>query len=407
VAEKHNLKVLFHEKPFAGINGSGKHNNWSMGTNTGVNLLAPTSKPKEILRFLTFLVNVIKAVHDNADLLRATIASAGNEYRLGANEAPPAIVSIFLGETLTKTLEDLETKNEISISKGDNVYYKLGLNRIPNLLRDNTDRNRTSPFAFTGNKFEFRAVGSAANSASTMTVLNGIVADQLTKFKYDLDTRLGRGEKKELAIVEILKEYYTASKRILFEGNGYSDEWVAEAKTRGLSNIASTPDALGIYMQPNSLALFERMGIMNHAEVESRYEIELEKYIKTVQIESRVMGDLAMNHVVSTALKYQHKLAETARNLVELGMTTEAEPIKDILRDISARVIVIKKQAESMIGARKRANNVTDTTERARLYATDVKGHFETIRYEVDKLEQIVDDEDWPLVKYRELLFVK
>ncbi|PRY44281.1 glutamine synthetase [Spirosoma oryzae] len=407
VAEKHNLKVLFHEKPFSGINGSGKHNNWSMGTNTGVNLLAPTSKPKEILRFLTFLVNVIKAVHDNADLLRATIASAGNEYRLGANEAPPAIVSIFLGETLTKTLEDLETKNEISISKGDNVYYKLGLNRIPNLLRDNTDRNRTSPFAFTGNKFEFRAVGSSANSASTMTVLNGIVADQLTKFKYDLDTRLGRGEKKELAIVEILKEYYTASKRILFEGNGYSDEWVAEAKTRGLSNIASTPDALGIYMQPNSLALFERMGIMNHAEVESRYEIELEKYIKTVQIESRVMGDLAMNHVVSTALKYQHKLAETARNLVELGMTAEAEPIKDILRDISARVIVIKKQTESMIDARKRANNVTDTTERARLYANDVKGHFETIRYEVDKLEQIVDDEDWPLVKYRELLFVK
>lgn len=407
VAEKHSLKVLFHEKPFAGINGSGKHNNWSMGTNTGVNLLAPTSKPKEILRFLTFLVNVIKAVHDNADLLRATIASAGNEYRLGANEAPPAIVSIFLGETLTKTLEDLETKNEISISKGDNVYYKLGLNRIPNLLRDNTDRNRTSPFAFTGNKFEFRAVGSSANSASTMTVLNGIVADQLTRFKADLDGRIARGEKKELAIVDILKAYYTDSKRILFEGNGYSDEWVAEAEARGLSNIASTPDALGVYVQPASLALFERTGIMNHAEVESRYEIELEKYIKNVQIESRVMGDLAMNHVVSTALKYQHKLAETARNLVELGMTVEAEPIKDILREISTRVIIIKKQTESMTDTRKRANNVIDTTERARLYATDVKGHFDTIRYEVDKLEQIVDDEDWPLVKYRELLFVK
>ncbi len=407
VAEKHSLKVLFHEKPFAGINGSGKHNNWSMGTNTGVNLLAPTSKPKEILRFLTFLVNVIKAVHDNADLLRATIASAGNEYRLGANEAPPAIVSIFLGETLTKTLEDLETKNEISISKGDNVYYKLGLNRIPNLLRDNTDRNRTSPFAFTGNKFEFRAVGSSANSASTMTVLNGIVADQLTRFKADLDGRIARGEKKELAIVDILKAYYTDSKRILFEGNGYSDEWVAEAEARGLSNIASTPDALGVYVQPASLALFERTGIMNHAEVESRYEIELEKYIKNVQIESRVMGDLAMNHVVSTALKYQHKLAETARNLVELGMTVEAEPIKDILREISTRVIIIKKQTESMTDTRKRANNVVDTTERARLYATDVKGHFDTIRYEVDKLEQIVDDEDWPLVKYRELLFVK
>ncbi|GAB3495523.1 glutamine synthetase III [Spirosoma knui] len=407
IAEKHNLKVLFHEKPFAGINGSGKHNNWSLGTNTGVNLLAPTSKPKEILRFLTFLVNVIKAVHDNADLLRASIASAGNEHRLGANEAPPAIMSIFLGETLTRALEDLETKNEISLNKGDNVYYKLGLNRIPNLMRDNTDRNRTSPFAFTGNKFEFRAVGSSANSASTMTVLNAIVADQLNQFKTELDSRLARGEKKELAIVDILKEYYANTKRILFEGNGYSDEWVEEAAQRGLSNIKSSPEALAVFVQPESLALFERIGVMNHAEVESRYEIELEKYIKNVQIESRVMGDLAMNHVVSTALKYQNKLAETARNLVELGMTAEAEPIKDLLREISSRVVVIKKQTESMIEARKKANNVTDTVERARLYSTEVKDHFDTIRYEVDKLEQIVDDEDWPLIKYRELLFIK
>jgi glutamine synthetase len=407
IAEKHNLKVLFHEKPFAGINGSGKHNNWSLGTNTGVNLLAPTSKPKEILRFLTFLVNVIKAVHDNADLLRASIASAGNEHRLGANEAPPAIMSIFLGETLTRALEDLETKNEISLNKGDNVYYKLGLNRIPNLMRDNTDRNRTSPFAFTGNKFEFRAVGSSANSASTMTVLNAIVADQLNQFKTELDSRLALGEKKELAIVDILKEYYANSKRILFEGNGYSDEWVEEAAKRGLSNIKSSPDALAVFVQPESLALFERTGIMNHAEVESRYEIELEKYVKNVQIESRVMGDLAMNHVVSTALKYQHKLAETARNLVELGMTAEAEPIKDLLREISTRVMVIKKQTESMIEARKKANNIADSAERAKLYATEVKDHFDTIRYEVDKLEQIVDDEDWPLVKYREMLFVK
>ncbi|MBN8821395.1 MULTISPECIES: glutamine synthetase III [unclassified Spirosoma] len=407
IAEKHNLKVLFHEKPFAGINGSGKHNNWSMGTNTGVNLLAPSTKPKETLRFLTFLVNVIKAVHDNADLLRASIASAGNEHRLGANEAPPAIMSVFLGETLTQALTDLETKSEVTINKGDNVYYKLGLNRIPSLMRDNTDRNRTSPFAFTGNKFEFRAVGSSANSASTMTVLNAIVADQLNKFKTDLDGRLARNEKKELAIVDILKEYYANSKRILFEGNGYSDEWVDEAARRGLSNIKSSPEALAIYVQPESLSLFERTGVMNHAEVESRYEIELEKYIKNVQIESRVMGDLAMNHVVSTALKYQNKLAETARNLVELGMSAEAEPIKDILREISTRVLVIKKGVEAMIESRKKANNVGDTVERARLYATEVKDHFEIIRYEVDKLEEIVDDEDWPLVKYRELLFVK
>ncbi|QHV99160.1 glutamine synthetase III family protein [Spirosoma endbachense] len=407
IAEKHNLKVLFHEKPFAGINGSGKHNNWSMGTNTGVNLLAPSTKPKESLRFLTFLVNVVKAVHDNADLLRASIASAGNEYRLGANEAPPAIVSVFLGESLTQALNDLETKSEVTVNKGDNVYYKLGLNRIPSLMRDNTDRNRTSPFAFTGNKFEFRAVGSSANSASTMTVLNAIVADQLNKFKTDLDERLAKGEKKELAIVDILKAYYSNTKRILFEGNGYSDEWVEEAARRGLSNIKSSPEALGVYVQPESLALFERTGVLSHAEVESRYEIELEKYIKNVQIESRVMGDLAMNHVVSTALKYQNKLAETARNLVELGMVAEAEPIKDILREISTRVLVIKKGVEAMIESRKKANNTTDTAERAKLYATEVKDHFEIIRYEVDKLEEIVDDEDWPLIKYRELLFVK
>ena len=407
ISEKHNLKVLFHEKPFAGVNGSGKHNNWSMGTNTGVNLLAPSTKPKESLRFLTFLVNVVKAVHDNADLLRASIASAGNEHRLGANEAPPAIVSIFLGESLTQALNDLETKSEVTVNKGDNVYYKLGLNRIPSLMRDNTDRNRTSPFAFTGNKFEFRAVGSSANSASTMTVLNAIVADQLNNFKTDLDARLVKGEKKELAIVDILKEYFTNSKRILFEGNGYSDEWVEEAAKRGLSNIKSSPEALGILVKPESLSLFERLGVMNHAEVESRYEIELEKYIKNVQIESRVMGDLAMNHVVSTALKYQNNLAVTARNLVELGMATEAEPIKDILREISTRVLVIKKGVEAMIESRKKANNVTETAERAKLYATEVKDHFELIRYEVDKLEEIVDDEDWPLVKYRELLFVK
>jgi glutamine synthetase len=238
-------------------------------------------------------------------------------------------------------------------------------------------------------------------------VLNAIVADQLNNFKTDLDGRLARGEKKELAIVDILKDYYAHSKRILFEGNGYSDEWVAEAEGRGLSNIKSSPEALGVYVLPESLSLFERTGVMNHAEVESRYEIELEKYIKNVQIESRVMGDLAMNHVVSTALKYQNKLAETARNLVELGMSDEAEPIKAILKEISARVIVMKKGVESMIESRKRANNVDNTIDMANRYATEVKDHFDPIRYEVDKLEQIVDDEDWPLVKYRELLFIK
>lgn len=407
VAEKHNFKILFHEKPFAGINGSGKHNNWSLGTNTGVNLLSPSSKPKESLRFLTFLVNVVKAVHDHADLLRASIASAGNEYRLGANEAPPAIVSIFLGESLTKALEDLETKSEVIVNKGDNVYYKLGINRIPSLLRDNTDRNRTSPFAFTGNKFEFRAVGGGANSASTMTVLNAIVADQLNKFKQDLDARLANGEKKELAIVDILKAYYGDSKRILFEGNGYSDEWVEEAAKRGLSNIKSSPEALGVYLKPESLELFERTGVLNHSEVESRYEIELEKYVKKVQIESRVIGDLALNHIISTALKYLNKLAETAKSLVDLGMNTEAEPIKAMISEISSRIIAIKKGVEDMTETRKRANALPTAAEMAKVYATEVKDFFEVIRYEVDKLELIIDDEDWPLVKYREMLFVK
>ena len=406
-AEKHNLKVLFHEKPFAGINGSGKHNNWALGTDTGVNLLAPSSKPKETLRFIAFMVNVVKAVHDHADLLRASIASAGNEHRLGANEAPPAIMSVFLGDTLTRAMDDLETKSEISLSKGDNVYYKLGLNRVPALIRDNTDRNRTSPFAFTGNKFEFRAVGGGANSASTMIVLNTIVADQLIQFKRDLEVRLEAGEKKELAVVEVLKQYYRDSKRILFEGNGYSDEWVAEAEKRGLSNIKSTPDALKTYLTPESLALFARLGVMNHAEVEARYEIELEKYIKNVQIESRVMGDLAINHVVSTALKYMNQLATTAKSLVDLDMINEAQPVKAIIRELSARVVTIKKNTEAMIEARKRANNVPDSAEMARLYATEVKDYFDIIRYEVDKLELLIDDEDWPLVKYRELLFVK
>ncbi|MEZ0610485.1 glutamine synthetase III [Fibrella sp. WM1] len=407
VAEKHSFKVLFHEKPFAGINGSGKHNNWALATDTGINLLAPSSKPKETLRFITFVVNVVKAVHDHADLLRASIASAGNEYRLGANEAPPAIMSIFLGETLTKALEDLDNKSEIALNKGDNVYYKLGLNRVPALIRDNTDRNRTSPFAFTGNKFEFRAVGGGANSASTMIVLNTIVANQLVQFRKDLEAQLEQFDKKELAVVEVLKQYYRASKRILFEGNGYSNDWVDEAEKRGLSNIRSTPEALNVYTQPESLALFERMGIMNHAEVEARYEIELEKYIKNVQIESRVMGDLAINHVVSTALKYMNQLTSTAKSLVDLDMVNEAQPVKGIIRELSSRVVTIKKNVEAMIEARKRANNVPDTTEMARLYATEVKDYFDVIRYEVDKLELLIDDEDWPLVKYRELLFVK
>ncbi|GAB3507137.1 glutamine synthetase III family protein [Emticicia fontis] len=408
VSKKHNFEVLFHEKPFAGINGSGKHNNWSMGTDTGVNLLGPSTKPKESLRFVTFLVNVIKAVHDNADLLRASIATAGNEHRLGANEAPPAIVSIFLGSQMIKVLEDIENKEIVSIEKGENAYIKLGLNRIPSILLDNTDRNRTSPFAFTGNKFEYRAVGSSANSAQPMMVLNTIVADQLLKFRAAYDAEMTEHEgKKEEVIVKILKGYIKESKKILFEGNGYSDEWKEEAARRGLSNVASTPEALKAYLRPEFTEIFERLGVLTEREIHARYEIELENYIKKIQIESRLIGDLAMNHVVSTAINYQAKLVQTAKSLKDMELHQEAEPIIDIIKEISARVSEISKKVDQMTDARKHANAVEDLEQRAKLYGNDIKNFFEEIRYPVDKLELLIDDEDWPLVKYRELLYIR
>ena len=408
IARKHHFEVLFHEKPFAGINGSGKHNNWSLGTDTGVNLLGPSTKPKESLRFVTFLVNVVKAVHDNADLLRASIATTGNEHRLGANEAPPAIISIFLGTEMTKVLEDLENKQIVSIEKGENAYIKLGLNRIPSILLDNTDRNRTSPFAFTGNKFEFRAVGGSANSAQPMMILNTIVANQLLKFRADYDSEMNNHDgKKEEVIVKILKGYIKESKKILFEGNGYSDEWKDEAAKRGLSNVASTPEALKAYLKKDYIEIFERLGILTEREFHARYEIELENYIKKIQIESRVIGDLAMNHVVSTAVKYQSQLVLTARSLKEMELMREAEPVIKIIREISERVTEISLKVNQMTEARKKANNIEDIEEKARLYATEVKNFFEEIRYHVDKLEILIDDEDWPLVKYREMLYIR
>lgn len=408
VSKKHHFEVLFHEKPFAGINGSGKHNNWSLGTDTGVNLLGPSTKPKESLRFVTFLVNVIKAVHDNADLLRASIATAGNEHRLGANEAPPAIVSIFLGTQMIKVLEDIENKEIVSIEKGENAYIKLGLNRIPSILLDNTDRNRTSPFAFTGNKFEYRAVGSSANSAQPMMVLNTIVANQLLKFRAAYDAEMTEHEgKKEEVIVKILKGYIKESKKILFEGNGYSEEWKEEAARRGLSNVGSTPEALKAYLRPEFTEIFERLGVLTEREIHARYEIELENYIKKIQIESRLIGDLAMNHVVSTAINYQAKLVQTAKSLKDMELHQEAEPIVSIIKEISARVSEISKKVEEMTDARKHANAIEDLEQRAKLYGNDIKNFFEEIRYPVDKLELLIDDEDWPLVKYRELLYIR
>ncbi len=408
VAERHDLKVLFHEKPFEGVNGSGKHNNWSLSTDTGVNILGPSSKPKENFRFITFLVNVVKAVHDYADLLRASIATAGNEHRLGANEAPPAIVSVFLGSELTRALEDLEKYTEMSLEKGDNVYLKLGINKIPSILLDNTDRNRTSPFAFTGNKFEFRAVGSSANCASAMIAINTIVAEQLFQFRKDVDARLALGEKKELAIMEVLKGYISDSKKILFEGNGYSDEWVEEAAKRGLSNMKTTPEALGVYVRKDIVELFEKHQIFNHREIEARYEIELENYTKRIQIEARVMGDLAINQVVAASLKYQGQLAQNVKTLLDIGMKKKSvESTMTLIDSISEYCSEIQELVEKMIDARKKANNEEDTVKRAKMYCEDVKGYFEKIRKYVDKLEFIVDDEAWPLVKYRELLNIR
>ena len=407
VGEKHNLKVLFHEKPFAGINGSGKHNNWSMTTNTGKNLLQPSSKPKENLVFLTFFVNVVKAVHDYADLLRASIASAGNDHRLGANEAPPAIMSVFLGQTMNDILNELENNGNVKISKGDNLYMKLGINRIPELILDNTDRNRTSPFAFTGNKFEFRAVGSAANSGWPMTVLNAIIAETLTKFKIEVDKLIEKGEKKEVAIVNILRDYVKASKKIRFEGNGYSDEWVVEAEKRGLNNVKATPEALDFIITKQSQDLFQKQGILNHKELEARHEIMLEKYIKKIQIEGRVIGDLGANHIIPTAIAYQNKLITNVKGLKELGLDSEAKPVIETIKEISKHTSAILTEIDSMTEARKKANNLSDTRAKAISYCNDVKSKFETIRYAVDKLEHIVDDEDWPLPKYRELLFIR
>ena len=407
-ALKHNFEVLFHEKPFAGINGSGKHNNWSIKTDTGVNLLSPSTKPKESLRFVTFLVNIIKSVHDNADMLRATVATAGNEHRLGANEAPPAIISIFLGTAMTKVLEDIENKEIIEIEKGENAYIKLGLNRIPSILLDNTDRNRTSPFAFTGNKFEFRAVGSSANSATPMMVLNTIVAKQLEEFRTEYDQEREKDpSKKEGIILKILKKYIKESKNILFEGNGYSQEWENEAKTRGLSNIKDVPEALKAYISPKTVELFESMKVLNKRELHARYEIRLENFIKKIQIESRVIGDLAQNHVVSTAIKYQTRLVSTAKSLIDMNMNEEAEPILNIVREISKHVNIITKNVKDMTEARKKANNSESTIEKSTLYSTEVKTYFDVIRKSVDKLELIIDDEDWPLTKYRELLYIR
>lgn len=407
IAERHNFKVLLHEKPFQGVNGSGKHNNWAISTDTGVNLLSPGKRPKENLQFLAFFASTIMAVYKHADLLRASIASANNDHRLGANEAPPAIMSVFIGSQLDAVLNELENNSQIAIDKGDNMYLKLGIDKIPEILLDNTDRNRTSPFAFTGNKFEFRAVGSSANCSSAMIVLNAIVADQLVDFKTKVDALIEKGKKKEVAIVEIIREYITASKAIRFEGNGYSQEWEDEAARRGLSNVRTTPQALDFYVSAQSEEMFIRNGIFSRVELHARHEILLEEYTKKIQIEARVLGDLANNHVIPTAVAYQNKLINNIKGLRELGLDEQeySNETLDSIKAISKHVNIIRKNVDEMIEQRKVANKVEDARERAIMYCDVVRSYFDTIRYSVDKLELMVDDEDWPLVKYREMLF--
>ncbi|MBX7205934.1 MAG: glutamine synthetase III [Bacteroidia bacterium] len=407
VAKKHNFEILFHEKPFAGINGSGKHNNWSMITNTGVNLLSPGSTPMNNLQFLTFFINVIKAVYEHADLMRASIASAANDHRLGANEAPPAIMSIFIGSQLSDVLRDFEN-NSSKPGKDSHSVGSINIKKIPEILLDNTDRNRTSPFAFTGNKFEFRAVGSSANSSSALIVLNTIVADQLKKFKAETDALIKKGKKTEVAIAEVLRGYLKTSKKICFEGNGYSDEWVKEAAKRGLNNIKTTPQALDAYVSKKTQDLFTKNGIFSDKELEARHEIMLEQYVKKIQIESRVLGELAHSHVVPAALNYQKKLSDNVVNLKTLGVSKKTYQAQlDLINEIGEHVAVIMEKVEAMIGERKKANNLGDTHKAALAYCNKVKPNFDTIRYHCDKLELIVEDELWQLPKYREMLFVK
>lgn len=407
VALKHDLKILFHEKPFAGLNGSGKHNNWSLITDTGVNLFQPSSSARENLQFLVYLVCTLKAVHEHADLLRASIASAGNDHRLGANEAPPAIISAFIGQQLTSVLDELEKNRDVKVDKGDNVYMKLGIDKIPEIILDNTDRNRTSPFAFTGNKFEFRAVGSDANVANPMTVLNTIVAERLNQFYTKVTSRIDKeGVDKKLAIIGELREYILESKAIRFEGDGYSQEWADEAEKRGLSNVKDTARALDFYVSDAAKAVFINNKIMSDVEIEARHEIMLENYIMKLQIESRVMGDLALNHILPTAIAYQNKLIKNAQGLKDLGV--DNTEVVETIKQISDYASSVKSNTLAMIEARKKANNIEDSRDRAIAYCDEVKAaYFDKIRYAVDKLELFVDDEDWPLVKYRELLFIR
>ncbi len=405
VGKKHGLKVLLHEKPFSGINGSGKHNNWSLITNTGINLLAPTKNPETNLQFLTFFVNVIKGVFDNADLLRASIASAGNDHRLGANEAPPAIMSIFIGSQMTHILDSLLGGNTTTKSK---KALSIDVIKIPEILLDNTDRNRTSPFAFTGNKFEFRAVGSSANCANANIVLNTVMANQLNKFQLEVNALIKKGRKKEKAIIEVLKTYYISSKSILFEGNGYGDEWVKEAEKRGLSNVKTTPEALNAYVSQKSKDLFVKNNIFNPIELEARYEIMQEIYVKKIDIEAKILAQLATSHVIPSAIEYQGKLASNVASLKAAGLSKTLYDVQiESITEIAKHVKIISESVTKLINESDKAHNISDTHKIALSMCHKVKPLFDTIRKSSDALEFIIEDDLWKLPKYREMLFIK
>lgn len=411
IARKHDFRILFHEKPFKSVNGSGKHNNWSLSTNTGVNLLSPGKNPKTNLRFLTFFVNTIKAIYDNADILRASIATAGNDHRLGANEAPPAIMSVFIGSQLTQMLDNIEKNVKAGkMTPEDKTELKLSIGKIPQILLDNTDRNRTSPFAFTGNKFEFRAVGSSANCASAMIALNAIVAKQLNEFKKSVDIAINKGVKKDEAIIKELQRLIKESKAIRFEGNGYGDEWVKEAEKRGLSNLKDTPRAIKTMVDKNTKKLFAELEVFTEKELDARYEIELENYILKLQIESRVLGDLARNHILPTAFKYQNVLLQNIKGMDDI-FGKESKEItstqRDVLKQLALHVNAIKQKTDAMLEERKLANKIEHPEKKALAYCDKVKPYFDEIKYHSDKLELLIDDTMWPLPKLREMLFTK
>ncbi len=411
ISRKHGFRVLLHEKPFKGVNGSGKHNNWSLGTDTGILLMAPGKTPEENLRFITFIVNVLMAVYRHNGLLKASISSATNAHRLGANEAPPAIISSFLGTQISQVLEHLEKSEPEDLMLAGKQGMKLDISRIPELFIDNTDRNRTSPFAFTGNRFEFRAVGSEANCASAMLALNAAVAEQLKLFKTEVDTKIADGKEAFAAILEVLRKDIKECKAIHFDGNGYSDEWKAEAARRGLDCETSVPVIFDNYLKESSVRMFESTGVMTRKELEARNEVKWETYTKKIQIEARVLGDLAMNHIIPTATRYQTSLIDNVYKMRDLFPADKSSVLSsrnlEIIEDIANRTNFIKEKVDEMVEARKVANKIGSEREKAIAYHDNVVPMLEAIRYHIDKLELVVDDQIWTLPKYRELLFIR